>query len=309
MRIHSLEPCRSTLHDHFSRDVPPAVTVGSGDTVRFRTLDAAWGVQRPATPGTPTEVFAPRNSVKDDGHALVGPVEVRGALPGMVLEVQINRIVPGTWGWHFAGGEGDLNKRLGTEGDSYHLLWDLDPDAMVGRSQLGHSVALRPFMGVMGMPPNEPGIHSTGPPRSCGGNLDWKELVQGTTLFLPVSVPGALFSVGDGHAAQGDGEVSGISIECPMELVDLTFHLSEDFRISAPTAKTNEAWLTLGLHEDLNEATTLAIEAMLQLMCTQLGMAHKEALALASLCVDLRISQNVNGTRGVHALLPHGAVR
>lgn len=267
------------------------------------------GVQRPATPGTPTEVFAPRNSVKDDGHALVGPVEVRGALPGMVLEVQINRIVPGTWGWSFAGGEGDLNKRLGTEGDAYHLLWDLDPDAMVGRSQLGHTVALRPFMGVMGMPPNEPGIHSTGAPRSCGGNLDWKELIQGATLFLPIHVPGALFSVGDGHAAQGDGEVSGIAIECPMELVDLTFHLREDVDMSSPRAKTTEAWLALGLHEDLNEATTLAIEAMIELMCSQFGMARKEALALASLCVELRITQNVNGTRGVHAILPHGAVR
>ena len=94
-----------------------------------------------------------------------------------------------------------------------------------------------------------------------------------------------------------------------MELVDLTFHLREDVDMSSPRAKTTEAWLTLGLHEDLNEATTLAIEAMIELMCSQFGMARKEALALASLCVELRITQNVNGTRGVHAILPHGAVR
>lgn len=159
------------------------------------------------------------------------------------------------------------------------------------------------------MPPNEPGIHSTGPPRIWGGNLDWKELIAGSTLFLPIPVPGALFSVGDGHAAQGDGEVSGIAIECPMERVDLTFYLREDLELSTPRAKASDAWLTLGLHEDLNEATNLAINAMLDLMCEQFDLHRKEALALACVVVDLRITQIVNGIRGVHAVLPHGAIR
>jgi acetamidase/formamidase len=306
-----LHPNRSNLHGHFSYELPPALIIDSGETVRFKTLDAGWGIARPAEPGFPTEVFTPKMDGKDNGHALIGPVEVKNAQPGMVLEIQINRIQPGTWGWNFAGGtKGGLNTRLNvSEGKRHHLLWDLDPDTMVGRNQDGHTVVLRPFMGVMGMPPNEPGIHPTGPPRICGGNLDCKELIAGTTLFLPIHVPGALFSVGDGHAAQGDGEVSAIAIECPMELVDLTFYLRDDMRLATPRAKTADAWITLGLHEDLNEATALALEAMLDLMSDQFDMQRKEALALASLGVEMRITQVVNGTRGVHALLPHGAIR
>lgn len=99
-----------------------------------------------------------------------------------------------------------MNNRLGVEKEATLLSWILDAAAMIGVNQLGHKISLRPFMGVMGMPPDEPGIHSTIPPRSCGGNLDCKELVAGSSLYLPISVPEALFSVGDGHAAQGDGE-------------------------------------------------------------------------------------------------------
>jgi acetamidase/formamidase len=178
---------------------------------------------------------------------------------------------------------------------------------MTGEDNEGHKVALRPFMGVMGMPPDEPGDHGTGPPRQCGGNLDCKELVAGTRLFLPVAVAGGLFSVGDGHAVQGDGEVSGVAIECPMERVELSFHLHDTPR-STPQAKTGEGWLTFGLDQDLNEAMRMAVSGMLDLMVDQHGMGRKEALALASLVVDLRITQIVNGTRGVHAVLPDGAI-
>jgi acetamidase/formamidase len=311
MTIHTIEPDRRTLHGHFSCELPPVLTIDPGDTVRFRTLDAGWGVQPPSAPGPPSELFAPRTEGKDDGHALCGPIEIKGAQPGMVLEIQINKIQPGTWGWNSAGGwANQLNKQLGVaEGETHSLLWALDPDTLVGQDQQGHSLTLHPFMGVMGMPPNEPGIHSTGPPRIWGGNLDCKELIAGSTLFLPIPVVGGLFSVGDGHAVQGDGEVSGIAIECPMDRVDLTFYLREDLALSTPRAKTSQAWLTLGLHEDLNEATNLAINAMLDLMSEQFNLSRKEALALASLVVDLRITQIVNGTRGVHAMLPHGAIR
>jgi acetamidase/formamidase len=161
----------------------------------------------------------------------------------------------------------------------------------------------------MGMPPDEPGLHSTAPPRFCGGNLDCKELSAGSTLYLPVSVPGALFSVGDGHAAQGDGEVCVTAIECPMDRVELTFHLHESPRLTAPRAHTAAGWITLGLHEDLNEAAFLATEAMLELMGEQYSLQRGDALALASLVVDLRVTQLVNGVRGVHAVLPHGAIR
>lgn len=186
-------------------------------------------------------------------------------------------------------------------------MWQLDAEAMIGEDNEGHKLALQPFMGVMGMPPDEPGDHGTGPPRQSGGNLDCKELVAGTRLFLPVAVSGGLFSVGDGHAVQGDGEVSGVAIECPMERVELSFQLHE-MHLSTPRTRTAEGWLTFGLDKDLNEATRLALRGMLDLMVEKHGMGRKEALAMASLVVDLRITQIVNGTRGVHAVLPDTAI-
>jgi acetamidase/formamidase len=180
---------------------------------------------------------------------------------------------------------------------------------MTGISDLGHKVALRPFMGIMGMPPDEPGIHPTYPPRFCGGNIDCKELIAGCTLFLPIPVDGGLFSVGDGHAVQGDGEVGCPALECPMDVVDLTLTVHEDIKLSMPRAKTPTAWITMGFHKDLNEATMIALDGMLNLMKELFEYERKEALALASLVVDLRITQIVNGVRGVHAVLPHDAIR
>lgn len=309
MAKHIIEPERSTLHGHFSPDLPPAITIDSGDTVQFRTLDAGWAIERPEDPKQVTR-FEPREKGKDDGHALCGPVAIRNAEPGMTLEIQIEHIRLGTWGWAGGGWDNDLNRQLGFEkgNPSSSHFWDLDPDTLTGTNQHGHTAKLRPFMGVMGLPPNEPGTHGTGPPRFCGGNLDCKELVAGSTLYLPIAVSGALFSTGDGHAVQGDGEVSGVAIECPMEEVILTFHLHDDMPLSNPRARTDEGWLTFGLHEDLNQATTLALKDMLDLMEQQHNLNRADAVALASLFVDLRITQIVNGTRGVHAVLPHNVI-
>jgi acetamidase/formamidase len=168
---------------------------------------------------------------------------------------------------------------------------------------------MRPFLGVMGLPPAEPGRHSTAPPRATGGNLDCRELVAGTTLFLPVAVEGALFSTGDGHASQGDGELSGTAIECPMDLAALTFDLRDDMPITTPRALTPDAWLTFGLDEDLDQAMYQAANAMLDLLMELHAVDRPAALALASTSVDLRITQVVNGVKGVHAILGHGAVR
>lgn len=176
-----------------------------------------------------------------------------------------------------------MNQRLGiADGEEFHLNWNLDSDLMIGTSDKGHKVALRHFMGIMGMPPDEPGIHSTFPPRFCGGNIDCKELIAGSTLYLPIPVPGGLFSVGDGHAVQGDGEVGCPALECPMDIVDLEFNVYEHMNISMPRAKTPTAWITMGFHEDLNEASIIALEGMLNLMGEQYGFDRKEALALAS---------------------------
>ena len=312
MALHVLEPERRTLHGHFSKDLPAALTIEPGDTVRFRTLDAGWGLEPFGDPQATRRTFEPRTPGLDDGHALSGPVAVRGAEPGMALEVHVGVLVPGPWGWNSAGGEWpeELNTYLGVaEGGRNRLTWTLDTEAMVGRSSTGHSVALSPFLGVMGMPPAEPGVHPTAPPRVWGGNIDCKELTAGSTLYLSISVPGALFSTGDGHAAQGDGEVGGSAIECPMAQADLTFSLRDDVQLTTPRAKTPTAWLSFGFHEDLNEAMRLALADMLVLMGELLGVSRKAALALASVVVDLRITQVINGVFGVHAVLPHGAVR
>jgi acetamidase/formamidase len=307
MAIYSIEPTRETLHGAFSPDWPPVVTIDSGDVVHFRTLDAGWGLEGPEIP---RRKFEPRIPERDNGHALCGPVAVRGARPGMTLEAQMRAIVPGTWGWSVAGGwDSPLNRRLGIiEGEHRHN-WQLDRDQMIGRNQFGHEVPLAPFMGVIGMPPDVPGLTPTWAPRVQGGNIDCRELVAGSSLFLPIAVPGALFSVGDGHAAQGDGEISSTGIECPMDRVEICFRLHKTAPPTTPYARTPAGWLTFGFHEDLNEATVSAIEAMLQLMQAQLGVSHRDAVALASLCVNLRITQIVNGVRGVHAVLPHDAVR
>ena len=304
MTIYTIEPEAETLHGTFSREYAPVLTIESGDTVRFRTLDAGWNLALNED-GEPEKKFVPRDEVRGSGHALCGPVAICGAQPGMTLEIRINEIRPGPWGWTVGGGwESAVNKKLGLVEQRLRLRWELDADEMTARDQYGHTVALRPFMGVMGMPPDEPGIHPTFPPRYCGGNMDCKELVAGTTLYLPISVPDALFSVGDGHGVQGDGEVSGVAIECPMERVDLTFHLRDDLHLKTPQARIENAWITLGFHEDLHEASLIALEAMLDIMVDRYNLPRAQALALASLVVDLRVTQIANGVLGVHALLP-----
>jgi acetamidase/formamidase len=306
MTTHHLEPDERTLHGFFSRDIPPVLTVDSGDTVVFRTLDAGWHLEPPTAPG----IWGRRIEREGRGHALCGPVFVRGAEPGMTLEVRVGRLRPGTWGATFGGGrDTELNRRLGVAGEpSYAVMWRLDADRMVAEDQHGHTVQLRPFMGVMGLPPAEVGEHSTIPPRPCGGNIDCRELVSGSRLLMPVTVPGALFSVGDGHGAQGDGEVSGTAIECPMESCELTLVLRPDLTLTMPRAETPVGSLTFGFDADLNEAMAVALEAMVDLVAERVDVDRREALALASVVVDLRITQVANGTWGVHAVLPPDAI-
>jgi acetamidase/formamidase len=224
----------------------------------------------------------------------------------MTLEVGIGEIVPGDYGACLAGGwPSPWNEEFGIVDEGVIHVYELDRGTMTARSHRGDTVRMRPFMGVMGMPPDEPGVHSTIPPRRCGGNLDCKELVPGSTLFLPIEVEGALFSTGDGHAVQGDGEVSGTAIECPIDRVDLTFRLREDMSLTTPVAHTPAGWITFGLDEDLNVAARIALEEMVRLIGEQRGVGRLDALAIASLTVDMRITQLVNVVRGVHAVLPH----
>ncbi len=284
MAVHELPLEQRTLHGHFSRDLEPALVVDPGDSVRFAVPNAGWYTE-------PGVQLASRDPAVDDGHALAGPIEVRGARAGQTLRVQIDDVRAGSWGV--------------THGEPPHVLrWELDGN--VGRAG-GRTVRLAPFLGVLGMPPPEPGVHSTGPPRRYGGNIDCKELVAGTTLFLPIPVDGARFSAGDGHAAQGDGEVSGTAIECPAA-AQLTLAVEANLQLEWPLARTADAWLTFGFDEHLGRAARIAVDGMLDLMERELGLARHDALAFASIVVDLRVTQVVNRVLGVHAVLRDGAL-
>lgn len=312
MTVHSLVPSRRTLHGAFSPDFAPVLTIQPGDSVIARTLDAQWsvrGFEDLGLPGDPQRrLYTDRDPERDTGHALCGPIAIEGAEPGMVLEVRIGEIVTGDYGWNFGSVRANgINDRLGLEGETLRVTWDIDPVAGTATSAFGHRVRTAPFFGVMGMPPAVPGLHPTSPPRPTGGNIDCRELVAGATLFLPVAVPGGLFSVGDGHARQGDGEVSTTAIECPIQAGMLTFFLRDDLPIATPLAWTPEAWIAFGFHPDLDEAALIALNAMLDLMGREFGIERKVALSLASAVVDLRVTQIVNGVRGVHAMLRHDA--
>jgi len=285
--IHELPLERATVHGHFSRELPPVLTVDSGDSVRFRSLNAGWRWE------ADREVEYHRPGPLDEGHALCGPIEVRRAQAGSTLAVRVDEVVPGGWGVTFGGGA--------------PFGWTLKGEAW--RSERGHAVVSAPFLGVIGMPPRERGVHSTIPPRRWGGNIDCKELVAGSTLFLPIPVDGALLSAGDGHGAQGDGELSGTAIECPLEAAQITLDLRDDLELRMPVARAGAAWLAFGFDEDLEFATRQAIDGILDLIERELGVDRGYAEALASVAVDLRITQMVNGVKGVHAVLRDDAIR
>jgi len=309
--IHTLKPTRATLHGHFSRDLPPVLTIDPGDSVHFQCLDAGWGLEPYNGVDAQRREFEGRDAVLDEGHALTGPVFIRGAKPGMTLVVRVDALQVGQWGTTMAGGwPNDWNNRLGlSTGAGVFHIWSFNYEAGTARNQHGQTVTLRPFMGIYGMPPAEPGVHRTQPPRATGGNLDCKELTVGSTIYLPIEVEGGLFSTGDGHGAQGDGEISVTAIECPMDRADLTFDLLEERFSGMPVANTSSGWVTMGFNRDLDEAVVTALEEMLNLLQRLHGLQRLDALALASITVDFHVTQVVNGVKGVHAILPHGAIR
>jgi acetamidase/formamidase len=307
--VHELPLERRTVHGHFSRDLEPVVSIDPGDSIAFSSPDAGWGIAPPSDAAGTRERFGPRDAELDAGHPLLGPVELRGAVAGGTLAVHVDELRVGTWGVTSAGGwESPLNERLGVaDGETQTLVWQLDAHTGTARDQFGRMVSLRPFLGVMGMPPPEPGVHSTQPPRRWGGNIDCSELGEGATLYLPVPVDGALFSAGDGHARQGDGEVGELAIEAPMARACLTLSLAE-VELENPVARIDGSWLTFGFDEDLDEAAAQAVDGMLELMRREHGFERRDALALASVVVDLHVTQLVNGVKGVHAVLRDDAL-
>ncbi|MFJ3028336.1 acetamidase/formamidase family protein [Curtobacterium sp. NPDC087080] len=307
MTSHHLDPSLHTAVDVLTAERDPVLRIEDGDTVTVRTLSAAGYTEPLASPGAdaPTLLDGRR------GHCLVGPIAVTGARPGQVLAVHFDDLVPDDWGYTGSGGvDTPVNRALGLADPASRgpLLWDVDPQGGVARNQLGLGVRTAPFLGVVGLPPEPTGEHSTIPPRPLGGgNIDCRELVAGSTLYLPVTVPDALVSVGDGHAAQGDGEVSGTAVECGMTTT-MTLSLIDDAPVAGIHADTPAGRITFGFDADLNTATSTALDRMVDWIAGLYGITRGQALAMASVAVSMRVTQVANRTWGVHALLPHDAV-
>ncbi|HET8627132.1 MAG TPA: acetamidase/formamidase family protein [Thermomicrobiales bacterium] len=302
---------REAIHTAWDNALPPRLTIAPGDVVVFDTLDASYGnvaraVAAEAPAGLDPDLAAtiaagayPADPAHTRGHPLTGPVAVAGAEPGDTLAVEIAEIVTAPWGWTGCrpGGIGLLDDEI-TTGDRFY--WDLR-DGRTAPFGPGIRVPLAPFPGVIGVAPAEPGRQPTAPPRNAGGNMDIRQLTAGATLYLPVLVPGALFSVGDVHAAQGDGEVTGTGIETEAT-VTLRFDLLKGRSIRQPQFRTaldahapaGPFYATTGHDPDLREAAREALRGMLDFLMREYGLPRTRAYILASACVDLKISQIVD---------------
>jgi acetamidase/formamidase len=309
--LHTLPISTKNLHGVFSRKISPALTIEPGDTVCLSTLDAWWATEPMRGQYATRATFDHPHNRR--GHALSGPIAVRGLGAGDWLEVRVDRLVPELTGFTECGGypSAHYQRFSADEPPPRMLLWSIDGDWARTTLESGREVRVRcrPFLGVMGMPPAASGEHSTTPPRRTGGNLDCSLLTEGAALFLPAEVDGGLLAVGDGHAAQGDGEVSNNGIECGMKEVRLTLTrhpasavpegLTMPFIRLAPPAR---GFAAIGLGSTLDEAASLATDGILRIIAHTLGCTRKEALGLASVSADLRVTQLVNGTVGVHAV-------
>jgi acetamidase/formamidase len=295
----------SIAHYNWDNSRSPRLEIESGDTVTFEVR------------GGGDNWFTPQSTHQDiigrpfKGHALNGPVLVKGARPGDVLQVEILELKTWDWGYTMiAPGRGLLPEDFA---DPYLKIWDLS-NGRTAQLRPGIEVPLEPFHGVMGVVLAEPGEHPTAPPRRVGGNLDVKQLTVGTTLWLPIEVDGALFSVGDAHAAQGDGEVCITAIETGMTST-LRFTLRRDFALNSPefetagpiTRATNTGrwYATTGVAPDLMVATKEATRNMIRYLGRGHGLSAPEAYVLSSVAVDLKISEVVDAPNWVvSAFLP-----
>jgi acetamidase/formamidase len=305
-RTHRLDA--SLVHYEWNNAIPPRLEIDSGDTVVFDTRDAADGHYSPTS--TDADVAA-RGPFR--GHPLTGPVRVRGARPGDVLAVEIVDIKPAaSFGWtNIRPGRGLLPEEDFAK--PFLAIWDLS-DGHHARFGRRIAVPMEPFPGVMGTALDEPGGHSTMPPRKNGGNRDIKQLTAGTVVHLPVWVDGALFSVGDAHAAQGDGEVCVTAVEMQAQAT-LRFDLLPERRLREPQfrtrgplgARTNTGphFATTAHGPDLFKASQQAIRYMIEHLVQERGLSREEAYVLCSVAVDLKISEIVDAPNWIlSAFLP-----
>ncbi|WP_198369591.1 acetamidase/formamidase family protein [Roseomonas rosulenta] len=302
----------------FDASFPPVATIDPGEVVILECLSGGPEVMPPqekmmAVHPVLREVH--QKLPRLGAHVITGPVAVRGAEPGDALRIDIEKIELGA-DWGFCG----FRPLFGTLPEDFPyrrtLHIPVDRAAMTcrlpfGPKEGGMDLPLAPFFGVMGVaPPADWGMINTKEPRAIGGNLDNKELTEGTTLFLPVFNEGALFSAGDGHGVQGDGEVCINALE-----ICLTGHFrlslvkgggAKDPVLRFPRAETRTHYITMGLNEDLDLAMKQALREMIAFICSRTNLSDADAYQFCSLAVDFRVTQTVNGEKGVHGMLKKG---
>jgi acetamidase/formamidase len=302
---HYLGSSSETCHwGYFDAGYAPKLRVSSGDRVTIDTVNAM-----PDTLPDPSRFHIPpeiaeihHNVAAGPGHILTGPVFVEGAHPGSVLEVRILDVVPNTdWGFNL------ILPAAGTLPHDFDekrtVIIPLDVERGVATLSWGLELPLKPFFGVMGVaPPPGWGRLSTLPPNKFGGNFDNKELVAGSTLFLPVFAEGALFSCGDGHGCQGDGEVNVTAIETGLRGT-FEFIVRDDLKLDWPRAETATHHITMGIDPSLDQAAIMALRDMIRLLGEEAGLSREDAYMLCSLAGDLHITQTVNGNKGVHMMM------
>lgn len=285
----------------------PVLRIASGDRVTIETLsgepddipDPSLGFS--VVPGH-REVL--ESTFRGPGpHLLTGPIHIEGAEPGDVLEVRVLDIqLRADWGWNLQV------PMLGTLPEDFpefrRIRIPLDRARNVARLPWGQELPLSPFFGNFGVaPPASWGRLSSKEPRAFGGNMDNKELGVGSTVYFPIFVTGALFSAGDGHALQGDGEVCLTAIEAALTGT-FEFHIRRDLQLKSPRAETSADWITMGFDEDLDDAAKAALRDMIVLIRDHTGLSAQDAYTLCSIAADLRVTQMVDGNKGIHCVIP-----
>ena len=293
---------------YYWSETPPVLRIKSGDIVKVHTLVTS-------NPSELTSIGIPADEIETElrdvhvvdnlgvgPHVLTGPISVEGAEIGDVLEVRIlsaDLAIP--YGYNRIGDPGFLSDEIFVRNVRAIRL---DREKMIANFAPGIEIPLRPFFGSMGVaPPKEAGKISSAPPWIHAGNLDNKELVAGTTLFIPIHVDGANFLVGDGHAAQGNGEVDLTAIETSL-IGKFQFIVRKDMKLTWPRAETPTHIITMGMDRNLTTATKIALREMLHYLTDVKGLPVVDAYPLMSIAVDLSITQLVDGRKGVHAMLP-----
>ena len=308
-RMHRIEATPGTVaYGHYWSETKPVLTIASGDTIDVDTLLTSTPDRLEKAGVAAADVQASLRAIVDQvkdrgpgGHILTGPVFVTGAEPGDALEVQIVSIdLPIAYGYNGCAGF----VRENCVQDRGPRIIPLDRKAMTAAFAPGIVIPLHPFFGSMGVaPPPAMGRISSGPPGIHAGNLDNKDLVAGTTLWIPVHVPGALFEVGDGHAAQGDGEVDQTAIETSLR-GRLRLSVRKGTPLAWPRAETPTQFISMGIDLDLAKATRIAIQEMVDFLAATKGLDKHAAYQLTSVAGDVAVTQLVDGTMGVHVRMP-----